>query len=256
MIENPIFARDLEPLLTWMPANATFYGGADGSGTMAGSCGYGNSFSHGYGLLTTAVAPLLYDGGSECGSCWEIMCQSSTFCRKPSKSVVVTVTNLCPGGDWCKKNNRHFDLSKFSFNQIANEVAGVVPVSIRRVNCKRSGNITFTLNGNPSYLSVLISNVGGPGNLGNVQIKANNGPWLKMSRSWGAVWSISGSGFFGKALSFKLQSYFPSNSLTLNSAVPKTWAFGGTYSNGQFSPATVKFSASTKNYKGRKNFRL
>ncbi|RVW23203.1 Expansin-A10 [Vitis vinifera] len=178
-------------------AHATFYGGGDASGTMGGACGYGNLYSEGYGTNTAALSTALFNNGLSCGSCYEIK-------------------------------------------------AGIVPVSYRRyacycffdairVPCRRRGGIRFTINGHSYFNLVLITNVGGAGDVHAVAIKGSRTGWQSMSRNWGQNWQ-SNTYLNGQSLSFKVTT---SNGHTIVSynCVPAHWSFGQTFSGAQFANA-------------------
>jgi hypothetical protein len=117
----------------WTDGHATFYGGRDGSGTTeGGACGYKDALAKDYGDLTAAVDPSLYAQGAGCGACYEVKVAEGEA-ASTGKSVVVTATNEAPPPVSGQKGE-HFDLTMPAFLQIAEEKAGVVPISYRRHN--------------------------------------------------------------------------------------------------------------------------
>ncbi|KAG8376623.1 hypothetical protein BUALT_Bualt09G0082700 [Buddleja alternifolia] len=217
----------------WKQAHATFYGGADGSGTIGGACGYENPMKDGYGLNTTALSSALFNKGESCGACYEIKCDDGNeWCKPGNPSLLVTATNLCPSGGWCSEPNEHFDLSQPAFLQIAEYKAGIVPIQYRRVPCKKQGGVKFSITGNPHFNLVSITNVGGAGDVVNVEVKTDSQPWTTLKRNWGQKWETDAE-LVGKSLTFRITT---SDGRTLKShkVVPTNWQFGQTYEGKNF----------------------
>ncbi|BBN20409.1 expansin [Marchantia polymorpha subsp. ruderalis] len=223
----------------WKAAHATFYGGSNAQGTMGGACGYGNLYNTGYGLETAALSSTLFNNGKTCGACYEMFCnyrQQSRWCYKAQPHIKVTATNLCPAnwnrptnrGGWCNPPRVHFDLPQPMFIKMARYVGGIVPVAYRRVPCVKKGGVKFTMNGNPWFNLILISNVAGPGDIKAVAVKGSKQKsWTSARQNWGQKWEVKQK-LQGQALSFRLTSG-SGKVLVLYNAVPRTWRFGSTY---------------------------
>ncbi|KAF7055197.1 hypothetical protein CFC21_062757 [Triticum aestivum] len=224
----------------WHQAYATFYGGADGSETMGGACGYDNLYAAGYGLNNAALSTVLFNNGLSCGQCYLITCDTSksNMC-KPGTSITVSATNLCPpnwalpndNGGWCNPPREHFDMSQPAWENLAIYRAGIVPVLYQRVACQRQGGLRFTISGFNFFELVLVTNIAMSGSIRSMSVKGTNTAWITMSQNWGANWQCL-AGLKGQALSFAITSSGGQYKV-FQDVVPAWWLFGQTFSTWQ-----------------------
>uniref|UniRef100_A0A0D9W8M0 Expansin n=1 Tax=Leersia perrieri TaxID=77586 RepID=A0A0D9W8M0_9ORYZ len=226
-------------LSEWRNAKASYYA-ADPEDAIGGACGFGDLGKHGYGMATVGLSTALFERGAACGGCYEVKCVEDLKYCLPGTSIVVTATNFCApnfglaadAGGVCNPPNHHFLLPIQAFEKIALWKAGVMPIQYRRVKCLRDGGVRFSVAGRSFFLTVLISNVGGAGDVRSVKIKGTESGWLSMGRNWGQIWHIN-SDFRGQPISFELTSS-DGKTLTNYNVVPKEWDFGKTYTGKQF----------------------
>ncbi|WOL06051.1 hypothetical protein Cni_G14783 [Canna indica] len=228
----------------WLPGHATFYGANQDPTSLGGACGYDNTFHAGFGTNTAALSAPLFQQGHACGACFEVTCDAGAdpaWCLRDA-TVTVTATNFCPpnnNGGWCDAPHRHFDMSLPAFSRIARVGSeGVVPVLYRRVACKRSGGVRFTLKGQGNFNLVMFSNVGGSGDVKAAWIRGSqrgsSSTWSPMQRNWGANWQTNAD-YRRQGLSFRIV-LGDGKTLEFAGVVPSNWSPGETFvSQGQFS---------------------
>ncbi|WKA12156.1 hypothetical protein VitviT2T_029572 [Vitis vinifera] len=220
----------------WFDAHATFYGANQSPSTLGGACGYDNTVHAGFGVNTAAVSGALFRQGEACGACYLVMCNywlDPKWCLHRA-TVTITATNFCPpnnNGGWCDPPRQHFDMSMPAFLRMARQGnEGIVPVLYKRISCKRRGGVHFTLKGQSNFNMVMISNVGGSGDVRAAWIRGSRtGTWVAMHRNWGANWQSSVD-LRSQNLSFKL-TLVDGKTLEFYNVVPSTWSFGQTFAS-------------------------
>lgn len=224
----------------WQSARATYYAASDPRDAVGGACGYGDLVKAGYGMATVGLSEPLFERGQICGACFELRCVDDMRWCIPGTSIIVTATNFCApnygftadGGGHCNPPNKHLVLPIEAFEKIAIWKAGNMPVQYRRIKCRKEGGIRFTVDGSNIFISVLITNVAGVGDIVSVKIKGSRTGWLPMGRNWGQNWHVSAD-LKNQPLSFEVTS---SDGLTVTSynVAPKAWNFGQTFEGKQF----------------------
>ncbi|KAJ8549225.1 hypothetical protein K7X08_032932 [Anisodus acutangulus] len=134
------------------------------------------------------------------------------------------------------KGNKSMEWPQIDIQSILRKSAEKLKVcffhNFQQKKCKKEGGVRFTINGAGIFLSVLISNVAGVGDIVAAKVKGSRTGWLAMGRIWGQNWHISAN-LKNQPLSFEITS---SDGVTLTSynVAPRYWSFGQTFQGKQF----------------------
>ncbi|XP_020596892.1 expansin-B15-like [Phalaenopsis equestris] len=241
---NPIkHSSPFSPAADWQPAGATWYGSRNGSGSDGGACGYGDLVGKPpFSSMVTAGNPNLFLSGKGCGACYRVKCTNNSMCS--GKSVVVTITDECPGGP-CLKETIHFDLSGSAFGSLAvpgkaDQLmgVGVLAVDYTRAACNYNGyTIAFHVDSGSTayYFAVVVEYEGGDGDLSSVDLRQGGGggglppQWSSMQQSWGAMWKLNSNYELKPPFSLRLTSLRSHAILVADDVIPVGWRPGMTY---------------------------
>lgn len=233
--DTEAYRHDFKPG-QWKQAHATFYTGD--SGSFGGACGYADVHRKGYGEATAALSTTLFNNGHACGACFEMKCiDNPKWCKPGQPSLFITATNFCPpnfredtnNGGWCNPPRDHFDIAYPAFKHIAEYKVGIVPVTYRRVPCKKPGGIKFTITGHKHFTLVSLWNVGGAGDITHVDVKGDNKlNWTPLFRNWGAKWQTRCS-LEDESLTFKVTTSDGRSIISPSVTPNKYWTYGQTF---------------------------
>jgi len=97
-----------------------------------------------------------------------------------------------------------------------------------RVACVRQGGIRYTITGNKNYNMVMVTNVGGEGDVVALSVKGNKRvKWTPMKRSWGQLWTTEVD-LTGESLTYRVMTGDHRKATSWH-VMPRDWQFGKTY---------------------------
>lgn len=103
---------------------------------------------------------------------------------------------------------------------------------LSRMRCRKEGGIRFAIDGSGVFISVLVSNVAGAGDVVGLKVKGSQTGWLPMSRNWGQNWILNAN-LKNQPLSFEVTTSDGAILMSYNVA-PKSWKIGQTFDGKQF----------------------
>ncbi|KAF8700828.1 hypothetical protein HU200_034192 [Digitaria exilis] len=96
------------------------------------------------------------------------------------------------------------------------------------VACVKQGGIRYTITGNKNYNMVMVTNVGGEGDVVALMVKGNKRvKWTPMKRSWGQLWTTEVD-LTGESLTFRVMNGDHRKATSWH-VMPRDWQFGKTY---------------------------
>ena len=95
------------------------------------------------------------------------------------------------------------------------------------MKCHKQGGMKFTINGNRNFNLILVTNVGGVGDVTSVRVKGSNTGWITLNRNWGQNWQCNVV-LTGQELSFRVTAG-DHRVLTSLDVAPANWHFGQTF---------------------------
>ncbi|KAI6705257.1 hypothetical protein NL676_008219 [Syzygium grande] len=143
----------------------------------------------------------------------------------PSRASCLLFRSSVPivgGGSWCKGTGGIIPITETTKAQSPN----IDRLRISNSLCSDVSKISGI------FISVLISNMAGAGDIAAIKIKGTKTGWLPMGRNWGQNGHINAD-LKNQPLSFEVSS---SDGLTVTSynVAPKIWNFGQTFEGKQF----------------------